>query len=144
VDEATLTGETFPVEKVAGIAVVDAPLGQRPNTLFMGTHVVSGTANAVVVHTGQETEFGKISERLKLRPPETDFEQGIRRFGYLLTEVTMVLVLTIFAVNVFLKRPVLDSFLFSLALAIGLTPQMLPAIISITLRMEQKTWRASR
>jgi Mg2+-importing ATPase len=133
IDEATLTGETFPVEKTAGIAAADAPLGQRLNTLFMATHVVSGNAKAVVVHTGQETEFGKVSERLKLRPPETDFEHGIRRFGYLLTEVTMVLVLTIFAVNVFLKRPVLDSFLFSLALAIGLTPQMLPAIISINL-----------
>jgi Mg2+-importing ATPase len=132
-DEATLTGETFPVEKKEGIIAADAPLGQRLNTLYMGTHVVSGSAKAVVVHTGQETEFGKVSERLKLRPPETDFEQGIRRFGYLLTEVTMILVLTIFAVNVFLHRPVLDSFLFSLALAIGLTPQMLPAIISINL-----------
>ena len=133
IDEATLTGETFPVEKTAGIAAADAPMGQRLNTLFMATHVVSGNSKAVVVHTGQETEFGKVSERLKLRPPETDFEHGIRRFGYLLTEVTMVLVLTIFAVNVFLKRPVLDSFLFSLALAVGLTPQMLPAIISINL-----------
>jgi Mg2+-importing ATPase len=81
IDEATLTGETFPVEKTAGIAAADAPLGQRLNTLFMATHVVSGNAKAVVVHTGQETEFGKVSERLKLRPPETDFEHGIRRFG---------------------------------------------------------------
>ncbi len=133
IDEATLTGETFPVAKTVGISAADAPLGQRLNTLFMGTHAVSGSAKALVVHTGQETEFGKVSERLKLRPPETDFERGIRRFGYLLSEVTMVLVLTIFAVNVFLHRPVLDSFLFSLALAIGLTPQMLPAIISINL-----------
>ncbi len=133
VDEATLTGETFPVAKAAGVCAADAPLAQRLNTLFMGTHVVSGSAKAVMVHTGQETEFGKVSERLKLRPPETDFERGIRRFGYLLTEVTLVLVLTIFAVNVFLHRPVLDSFLFSLALAVGLTPQMLPAIISINL-----------
>ena len=133
IDEATLTGETFPVAKAPGLCAADAALAQRLNTLFMGTHVVSGSAKAVVVKTGQETEFGKVSERLKLRPPETDFERGIRRFGYLLTEVTMVLVLTIFAVNVFLHRPVLDSFLFSLALAVGLTPQMLPAIISINL-----------
>ena len=133
VDEATLTGETFPVAKAAGVAAADAPLGKRLNTLFMATHVTSGNAKVVAVQTGQETEFGKISDRLKLRPPETDFERGIRQFGYLLTEVTMVLVLAIFAVNVYCHRPVLDSFLFSLALAIGLTPQMLPAIISINL-----------
>jgi len=87
----------------------------------------------VVVRTGKETEFGKVSERLKLRPPETEFERGVRRFGYLLMEITLVLVIAIFAINVFLSRPVLDSFLFALALAVGLTPQLLPAIISINL-----------
>jgi Mg2+-importing ATPase len=109
----------------------------------MGTHVVSGSATALIVRTGKETEFGKVSERLKLRPQETDFEHGIRRFGYFLMEVTLVLVVAIFAINVYLARPVLDSFLFSLALAVGLTPQLLPAIISINLshgakRMAQK------
>jgi Mg2+-importing ATPase len=87
----------------------------------------------LVVRTGTETEFGKVSARLKLRPPETEFEHGIKRFGYFLMEVTLVLVLTIFAINVYLARPVLESFLFSLALAVGLTPQLLPAIISINL-----------
>jgi Mg2+-importing ATPase len=133
VDEATLTGETFPVEKTAGILPEETPLGQRTNALFMGTHVVSGNANAVVVHTGKETEFGKVSERLKFRPPETEFERGVRRFGFLLLEVTLVLVIAIFAINVFFKRPVMESFLFALALAVGLTPQLLPAIISINL-----------
>ena len=109
------------------------PLSQRTNSLFMGTHVVSGSARAVVVRTGKEAEFGKVSERLKLRPPETEFEHGVRRFGYLLMEITLVLVFAIFAINVFLARPVLDSFLFALALAVGLTPQLLPAIISINL-----------
>src|SRR6184192_3037675 len=99
----------------------------------MGTHMVSGSAKALVVRTGKETEFGKVSERLKLRPQETDFEHGIRRFGYFLMELTLVLVIAIFAINVYLARPVLDSFLFSLALAVGLTPQLLPAIISINL-----------
>jgi len=99
----------------------------------MGTHIVSGTAKALVVHTGKETEFGKVSERLKLKSPETEFERGIRRFGYFLGEVTLILVVLIFAINVYLHRPVLDSFLFSLALAVGLTPQLLPAIISINL-----------
>jgi len=133
IDEATLTGETYPVEKSVGVLAAETPLGQRTNALWMGTHVVSGGAKALVVSTGKETEFGKVSERLKLRPQETDFEQGIRRFGYFLMEVTLVLVIAIFAINVYLARPVLDSFLFSLALAVGLTPQLLPAIISINL-----------
>jgi len=133
IDEATLTGETYPVEKSVGVLAAETPLGQRTNALWMGTHVVSGTAKALVISTGKETEFGKVSERLKLRPQETDFEQGIRRFGYFLMEVTLVLVIAIFAINVYLARPVLDSFLFSLALAVGLTPQLLPAIISINL-----------
>jgi Mg2+-importing ATPase len=133
VNEAALTGETYPVEKSAGVLPLDTPLSQRANTLFMGTHVVNGTARAVVVHTGKETEFGAVSEQLKLRPPETDFERGIRRFGYFLMEVTLLLVLSIFAFNVYLHRPVLDSFLFALALAVGLTPQLLPAIISVNL-----------
>ena len=133
IDEATLTGETYPVEKSVGVLAAETPLGQRTNALWMGTHVVSGSAKALVISTGKETEFGKVSERLKLRPQETDFEQGIRRFGYFLMEVTLVLVIAIFAINVYLARPVLDSFLFSLALAVGLTPQLLPAIISINL-----------
>jgi P-type Mg2+ transporter len=133
VDEAALTGETFPVEKSINILPPETPLSQRTNSLFMGTHVVSGSAKAVVVRTGKETEFGKVSERLKLRPPETEFEHGVRRFGYLLMEITLVLVIAIFSMNVFLSRPVLDSFLFALALAVGLTPQLLPAIISINL-----------
>jgi Mg2+-importing ATPase len=132
-DEATLTGETFPVEKTAGVLPIETPLSQRTNTLFMGTHVVSGNATGVVVRTGKETEFGKVSERLKLRPQETEFERGVRRFGYLLLEVTLVLVIAMFAINVYFKRPVLESFLFALALAVGLTPQLLPAIISINL-----------
>ena len=133
IDEATLTGETYPVEKSIEVLAAETPLGQRTNSLWMGTHVVSGSAKALVVGTGKETEFGRVSERLKLRPPETEFEHGIRQFGYFLMEVTLVLVLAIFAINVYLTRPVLDSFLFSLALAVGLTPQLLPAIISINL-----------
>ena len=133
VDEAMLTGETFPVEKAAAVLSAETPLGQRTNALWMGTHVVSGSAKALVIRTGKDTEFGKVSERLSLRPQETDFEHGIRQFGYFLMEVTFVLVVAIFAINVYLARPVLDAFLFSLALAVGLTPQLLPAIISINL-----------
>ncbi|BCL36980.1 magnesium-translocating P-type ATPase [Nostoc sp. MS1] len=133
INEAALTGETYPVAKVEGLVPLQTSLSQRTNVLFMGTYVVSGTVKALVVATGKATEFGKVSERLKFRPPETEFEQGVRKFGYFLMEVTLLLVLGIFAGNVLLKRPVLDSFLFSLALAVGLTPQLLPAIISINL-----------
>jgi Mg2+-importing ATPase len=133
VNEAALTGETYPVEKVEEALAEDTPLAKRRNSLFMGTNVVSGTARAVVVLTGKKTEFGSVSQRLEMREPETDFERGVRRFGYLLMEVTLLLVVAIFAINVYLARPVVESLLFSLALAVGLTPQLLPAIISINL-----------
>ncbi len=144
VDEATLTGETYPVEKSAGVLAKETQLGQRNNTLFMGTHVVSGSAKAVVVSTGTETEFGKVSERLKLRPPETGFERGVRRFGYFLMEITLLLVISIFAINAYMARPVLESLLFSLALAVGLTPQLLPAIISVNLAHGAKRMAAQK
>jgi len=133
VDEAMLTGETYPVEKDVAVLPVDTALSKRTNSVWMGTHIVSGSAKALITLTGKNTEFGKVSERLKLKPLETEFEHGIRRFGYFLGEVTLVLVVLIFAINVYLHRPVLESFLFSLALAVGLTPQLLPAIISINL-----------
>jgi Mg2+-importing ATPase len=133
INEASLTGETYPVEKSPAILPAETPLNARSNTLFMGTNVVSGSATAVTVLTGRDTEFGQVSAHLQLKPPETEFESGIRHFGYLLMEVTLFLVIGIFAVNVYLARPVLDSFLFALALAVGLTPQLLPAIISINL-----------
>jgi Mg2+-importing ATPase len=133
VDEAMLTGETFPVEKDVSVLAADTALAKRTNAVWMGTHIVSGSAKAIVTLTGKNTEFGKVSERLKLKAPETEFEHGIKRFGYFLGEVTLLLVVIIFAINVYLHRPVLESFLFSLALAVGLTPQLLPAIISINL-----------
>ncbi|WP_020563152.1 magnesium-translocating P-type ATPase [Methylosarcina fibrata] len=133
IDEAMLSGESYPVEKSPGTVAADAPLGKRNNALWMGTHVQSGEAKALVVATGPRTEFGKLSERIRRKAPETDFERGIRHFGYLLMEVTLILVILIFAVNVYLHKPVIDSFLFALALAVGLTPQLLPAVISINL-----------
>lgn len=144
VDEAALTGETYPAEKTAGILPPETPLKERKNVLFMGTHAVSGTATAVVVHTARATEFGKIAQRLELRRPETEFERGVRRFGYLLMEITLILVVAIFAINAFLARPILDSFLFSLALAVGLTPQLLPAIISVNLSQGAKMMAKAR
>jgi Mg2+-importing ATPase len=133
VDQAALTGESFPAEKAPGVVPADAPLAERTNAVFLGTYVVSGSAVALVVDTGRATAFGEVAARLARRPPETEFERGVRRFGYLLLNVALVLVVTTFATNVALRRPVIDALLFTLALAVGLTPQLLPAIVSVTL-----------
>ena len=130
--QAVLTGETFPVEKQVGPVSGDG-LAERTNAVFMGTSVSSGAGTALVVHTGRATAFGQIADQLRLRPPETEFERGVRRLGYLLTQVMFVLVLVIYALNVTFSRPPVDSLLFSLALAVGLTPQLLPAVININL-----------
>jgi P-type Mg2+ transporter len=133
VNEATLTGESYPVEKSASILPEETPLRDRTNSIFMGTFAVSGTAKALVIKTGANTELGKISDRLTHKTPETEFQRGVRRFGYFLMEITLMLVISILVINVYFGRPVLESLLFSLALAIGLTPQLLPAIISVNL-----------
>ncbi len=133
VNQAALTGETFPVEKTPGVLGTEKPLSERNNCVYMGTSVRSGSGTAIIVNTGVKTVFGQISKSLTLRPPETEFERGIRKLGFLLTEVMFVLVIGIFAINVIFHKPVLDSLLFSIALAVGLTPQLLPAIININL-----------
>jgi Mg2+-importing ATPase len=143
VDESTLTGESYPAEKCAGDLPADTPLAKRSNALFQGSHVVSGTGRAVVVQTGASTVFGEIAERLRLRPPETEFEGGLRRFGGLLIQITLLLVIAMFGINVYLHRPVVDSFLFALALAVGLTPELLPAIVSLTLARGAQQMAAS-
>ena len=111
----------------------ETALRDRINSIFTGTFVISGTAKAVVIQTGASTELGKIPDRLRHKTPETEFERGVKRFGYFLMEITLMLVISILVINVYFGRPVLESFLFSLALAIGLTPQLLPAIISVNL-----------
>lgn len=133
VNQAVLTGETFPVEKQPGVLAEGVSLAARTNAIFQGTTVRSGSARALVTETGAGTAFGQIAGRLALRPPETEFERGIARLGYLLTEIMLVLVLAIFALNVLFQKPVIDSLLFSIALAVGLMPQLLPAIININL-----------
>ena len=133
VNQAVLTGETFPVEKIVGAVAAHAGLAERSNTVFMGTNVRSGSGRCLVTETGPRTAFGQIAGRLALRPPETEFERGVRQLGFLLSEVMFWLVLGIFAFNVFFHKPLLDSLLFSIALAVGLTPQLLPAIININL-----------
>ena len=132
-DESSLTGEAYPVEKQPGVLDAATPLARRTNCVFSGTHVVSGTAEVVVVRTGASTELGRISRGLEQKRPETSFEQGLNRFGVLLVRATAVLLVAIFAANLALDRPVVDSLLFSLSLAIGITPQLLPAIVNISL-----------
>lgn len=132
-DEAALTGESLPVAKGPGRVATDAPIARRTNALFMGTHLVSGTATMVVVAIGSSTQFGEISRRLHAPNPETEFERGLRLLGAMLTQVTLAMLAAVFGLNVFLNRPLIDSFLFALALAVGITPQLLPAIVTINL-----------
>ncbi|HEX3107517.1 MAG TPA: HAD-IC family P-type ATPase, partial [Thermoanaerobaculia bacterium] len=134
VRESALTGESLPVEKsAADLPAGKHPIGDAINSVFLGTAVQSGMARAVVVCTGRDTAFGAIAERLAARPPETEFGRGIRRFGLMIMWVTMLLVLFVLLVNIVLHRPVMESFLFSVALAVGMTPEMMPMIITVTL-----------
>jgi Mg2+-importing ATPase len=134
VNQSALTGEPFPIEKTdLPLKSYDPSITEWNNYLFMGTSVVSGTATAVVVKTGNLTEYGKIAKRLVEREAETEFQRGIRSFGYMIMQVTFLLVIFVFFVNALYKRGILDSLLFSVALAVGLTPELLPMIISINL-----------
>jgi P-type Mg2+ transporter len=133
VNEAVLTGESYPVRKEAGLVPAKVSLARRANSVFMGTNVRSGSARALVVATGAATEFGRIAHRLALRPPETEFDRGIRRFGYLLLAAMSVMTVAVLAVNLLLGRPLIETLLFSIALAVGLSPELLPAILSVNL-----------
>ena len=133
VSQAVLTGETFPVQKLPGSVAAQAGLTERSNCVFMGTSVRSGNARVVVAATGKATVFGQVAGKLALRPELTEFERGIHRFGYLLTRIMLVMVMLVLAINIFMAKPPIASLLFALALAVGLTPELLPAIISITL-----------
>jgi len=133
VTQALLTGESLPVEKQATPVAPTAALTARTNCLYMGTSVRSGTARALILRTGRHTAIGEIARKLAQRPVETDFERGLRQFGYLLTRVAVLMVLAVFAVHVFFERPTVESLLFAVALAVGLSPELLPAILTVTL-----------
>ncbi len=133
INEAVLTGESFPVAKTVGTVPADAPLTARTNALFLGTNVRSGRGTCVVVNTGARTEFGRIAAHLLERAPETEFERGLRRFGYFLTSAMLALVLAIVLVHLLGARSPIDTLLFAVALAVGLSPELLPAILAVNL-----------
>jgi Mg2+-importing ATPase len=133
-NQSALTGESFPVEKTAtSLKSKDAPITEWNNYLFMGTSVVSGSATAVATKTGSSSEYGKISKKLVAKMPETEFERGIKKFGYLIMQVTIFLVIFVFLINALYRRGVLESLLFAVALAVGITPELLPMIITVNL-----------
>lgn len=134
VNQALLTGETFPVEKHAiDLSDPHTELSDADNTVFMGTSVISGIAKAIVCHTGNNTSLGDIAEHLNRGAPPTEFEMGLQAFGQFIMRLTVFMVLFVFLVNTFFARPLLESFLFSIALAVGLTPELLPMIVTLTL-----------
>jgi len=134
VNQALLTGESFPAEKQAGDTATGAenPAGAS-NAVFAGTSVISGTATIVVCRTGTQTALGDLATSLAEKPPATAFEVGIRRFGMLIMRFTVLMVLFVLVVNISFHRPVLESLMFALALAVGLTPELLPMIVTVTL-----------
>jgi Mg2+-importing ATPase len=137
VNQSALTGESFPVEKTSiAVKSKEGGVADWGNYCFMGTSMVSGTATAVVVKTGSSTEYGKIAKKLIEKPPETEFERGIRSFGFLIMQVTFLLVIFVF-LTISLRNPtdtgVVQALLFAVALAVGLTPELLPMIITINL-----------
>jgi Mg2+-importing ATPase len=133
VTEASLTGESFPVEKRPGVLPEDTPIARRTNAVFLGTSVRSGTATVLVVRTGEDTTYGAVAARLRRAAPDTEFARGVLQFGALLLRVMVVMVVFVLGINQWLGRPWIDSLLFAVALAVGLSPELLPAIISVTL-----------
>jgi Mg2+-importing ATPase len=133
VAEAALTGESLPVEKTPGISAETAPLAKRGNCVFAGTSVRSGQAAVLVMATGAHSALGEVAQRLEASETQTEFERGVRQFGYLLIRVMIVMVLFVLTVSQALGRPLIESLLFAVALAVGMTPELLPAIVTVTL-----------
>jgi Mg2+-importing ATPase len=133
VQQAALTGEPFPVEKFADILPENDALDCATNAVFMGSSIISGMVKVLIVRTGEGTQLGKIGGVISKNRPSTAFEIGVRQFGYLILRITFLLVLVVLLVNGLAHRPWLESFLFSLALAVGLTPELLPMVVTVTL-----------
>jgi Mg2+-importing ATPase len=134
-DESIITGESFPVTKSPEVLAVAADLGSLTNCALMGTVVRAGSARGVVVATGAQTEFGRIALSLGSQQPRTDFQRGLQRFSVFLLGIALGLTTLIFVANLLLARPPIESLMFSLAIAVGMTPQLLPAVVSTGLAM---------
>ena len=133
VGEAVLTGESLPVQKAPAPTPPEAALRDRTNVVLLGANVRSGAARCLVVHTGRATHYGRLASRLVLRAPETEFDRGLRHFGYLLATVMFVMVLAVVALHVVSGRASVGTLLFAVALAVGLSPELLPAILTVNL-----------
>src|SRR5512143_2045009 len=133
VNQALLTGESYPVEKRAQDELPGADMTAATNALFLGTSVISGAGRMLVVRTGSATALGQIADTLAQRPQATAFERGTQAFGALILRLTVILVLTVLLINAAFHRPLFESFLFAVALAVGLTPELLPMVLSVTL-----------
>jgi Mg2+-importing ATPase len=133
VNQALLTGEVYPVEKFLAELPEATDVLAAGNSVLLGTSVISGTARVLICRTGQHTELGGIADALLAKAPPTDFEQGTQRFGILIMRMTILLVLFVLLVNGYFHRPWLESLLFAVALAVGLTPELLPMVVSVTL-----------
>ena len=134
VKQALLTGESYPVEKKPGTLPDTATdLQEATNAVFMGTSVISGNARMLVIKTGTATAIGEIADSISRPAAPTSFEIGTRRFGMLIMRLTILMVLFVLLVNTFFHKPWLESFLFAVALAVGLTPELLPMVVSVTL-----------
>jgi Mg2+-importing ATPase len=134
VKQALLTGESYPVEKKPGVLPDTATeLQEATNAVFMGTSVISGSARMLVVRTGTATAIGEIADSISRPSLPTSFELGTRRFGMLIMRLTILMVLFVLLVNTIFHKPWLESFLFAVALAVGLTPELLPMVVSVTL-----------
>lgn len=144
VDEAALTGESYPAQKALGPVDADAALGERTSAVFAGTFVASGTGSFIVQATGRRTLIGSISADLAKADVTTRFEQGATSFGRMLVWVMLALVSAVLVINIALQRPVVESALFSLALAVGITPQLLPAIVAVSLAAGARRMAAQR
>jgi len=131
-NESSLTGESFPVRKEVGIIDEKTELANRTNCLWEGSSIVSGTAHALVILTGSNTIFGSIAQSAS-KKTETTFEKGIKDFGYFLMKITLVLCIFILVINLLNHKSVLESALFALALAVGMAPELLPAITTISM-----------
>ena len=132
VNESSLTGESFPVEKLPCQVADELPLSKKYNSLWQGANVISGSATAIVAQTGNQTVFGQMTQSLA-QISETAFEKGIKRFGFFLLRITIILSIVILIANLYFKKPLFDSVLFSLALAVGMAPELLPAIMSFAM-----------